>query len=337
MRGRVHNGRWRGPMARERRPERPPQAKGLPHQTVEAESNSIPGLSRDRRERSGSSLRTAPFGRGSAEVSGRHSVTFATGLTLLLAMLAHAQGTALNHGVPQQLEGVGIQEKLGNRIDLDLTFTGGDGYPVKLREYFREGRPVILNLVYYSCPMLCNLVLNGQTTALRELSGTPGKDFEVVTISIDPTETFNLAQKKRAAYLESYVREAPGWHFLTDHEGNVKKLADQVGFGYRWDDRTKQFAHAAAIMILTPEGKVSRYLYGIRFNSRDIRLALAEAAQEKFSLSLDRILLYCFHYDPQAGSYVLFATNFMRAGGAATVLLLGVVLFRMWRHERRVA
>ncbi len=285
-------------------------------------ATSIPELSRNRK---------------GAVTTGWHTFTFATGLSLLLATLAHAQGTALNRGVPQQLEGVGIEEKLGNRINLDLTFTGSNGYPVKLREYSREGRPVILNLVYYSCPMLCNLVLNGQTTALRGLSGTPGKDFEIVTISIDPTETFNLAQKKRAAYLESYGREAPGWHFLTDHEGNVKKLADQVGFGYRWDDKTQQYAHAAAIMILTPEGKVSRYLYGIRFNSRDVRLALAEAAQGKFSLSIDRVLLYCFHYDPQAGSYVLFATNFMRAGGAATVLLLCAVLFRMWRHERRAA
>ncbi len=253
------------------------------------------------------------------------------------AMSAYGQAGAPGNGVPAPLDGVGIEEKLGAQADLDLTFTGADGYPVKLREYFGQGRPVILNLVYYSCPMLCTLVLNGQTEALRELAGTPGREFEVVTISIDPAETFDLAQKKRAAYLTSYGRETTGWHFLVDRDGNAKKLAEQVGFHYRWDEKTHQFAHAAAIMILTPAGKVSRYLYGIRFSPRDIRLALAEAAQEKFSLSVDRVLLYCFHYDPQAGSYVLFATNLMRAGGAAVVLVLAAALFGMWRKERRAA
>ncbi len=237
--------------------------------------------------------------------------------------------------LPPELQGVGIDEKLGWPIDLNLTFIAENGYPIALKEFFHKDRPVILNLVYYSCPMLCNLVLNGQTAALREIPWTPGKEFEVVTISIDPTETFNLAQQKRAVYLESYGRASTGWHFLTDRDGNAKRLAEQVGFHYRYDEKTSQFAHAAAIMVLTPEGKVSRYLYGIRFSPRDLRLALTEAAESKFGLS-DRLLLFCFHYDPQARGYVLFATNFMRAGGALTVLALGLALFRLWRRERPV-
>lgn len=236
--------------------------------------------------------------------------------------------------LPQELEGVGIEEKLGAQVDPRLTFIAENGYPVEVGAYLHHGRPVILNLVYYSCPMLCSLVLNGQTSALREVPGNPGEAFEVVTISIDPGETFDLAQKKRATYLESYGRPAPGWHFLTDRDGNAKKLAEQVGFHYRLDPRTGQYAHAAAIMVLTPEGRVSRYLYGIRFSPRDVRLALAEAGQSKAGLSVDRVLLFCFHYDPQARGYVMFATNFMRAGGALMVLALGIVLLRLWRRER---
>jgi protein SCO1/2 len=232
------------------------------------------------------------------------------------------------------LEGVGIDEKLGQAVDLDLTFIGEDGYPIALRSFFGKGRPVILNLVYYSCPMLCNLVLNGQTSALREIPWTPGEEFEVVTVSIDPTENFGMARGKKAVYLASYDRPAPGWHFLTDDRGNVKKLAQQIGFNYRFDERQQQYAHSAVIMVLTPEGKVSRYLYGVRYKARDLRLALTEAAEGKFGMSIERLLLFCFHYDPQAKSYVPFAANFMRAGGALVVLVMGFVLFRLWRRER---
>ncbi len=252
-------------------------------------------------------------------------------------LLAAAAGLRAERPLPAQLEGVGIDEKLGQSVDLNLTFTAENGYPVALKEFFHKDKPVILDLVYYSCPMLCTLVLNGQTAALKEIPGTAGKDFEVVTISIDPTETFGLAQQKRAAYLEQYGRPTNGWHFLVDHEGNAKRLADQVGFHYRYDPEQKQYAHMAAIMVLTPEGKVSRYLYGVKFNPRDVRLALAEAAQSKFQISVDRVLLYCFHYDPEAHGYVLFATNVMRAGGVLTVLVLAVMLFRLWRREKKLA
>lgn len=258
----------------------------------------------------------------------------------LLAVFAALTGTTAPvraqlpaHETPRELEGVGIDEKLGQKIDLSLQFIGEDGYPHALREYFSSGKPVILNLVYYSCPMLCTLVLNGQTEALRAIPQVAGRDFEIVTVSIDPTENYKLAQAKRAAYLESYERSKQGWHFLADYQNNAARLADQAGFRYRWDDRTKQYAHAAAIMVLSPEGMVSRYLYGVRFKPIDVRLALAEAASGRTGIS-DKILLYCFHYDPAARSYTLVAMNIMRIGGALAVLVLGFALFRFWRRER---
>lgn len=156
--------------------------------------------------------------------------------------------------LPAQLEGVGISERLGEKVDLNLTFVNESGKLVRLGEYFRKDRPVILNLVYYSCPMLCTLVLNGQTAALRNIPGSPGKDFEIVTISIDPSETPDLAREKKQAYIGELGRGGEGWHFLSDHDGNVQRLAAQVGFHYRYDESIRQYAHAAAIMILTPRG-----------------------------------------------------------------------------------
>jgi len=260
-------------------------------------------------------------------------------LPVLLAALAAAAALWAQlpaNQTPPELQGVGIEEKLGQRIDLSLEFIGEDGYPHALREYFSRGRPVILNLVYYSCPMLCSLVLNGQVEALRAIPQTAGHEFEIVTVSIDPTEGYKLASSKKAAYLASYERSNQGWHFLADYQNNVAKLAEQVGFRYRWDDRTKQYAHAAAIMVLAPDGMVSRYLYGVRFRPLDLRLALAEAAEGRTGVT-DRLLLYCFHYDPAARSYTLVAMNIMRAGGALALVVLGLALYRFWRRERMAA
>jgi len=239
--------------------------------------------------------------------------------------------------LPLMLQGVGVDERIGRNIDLDMTLIAENGYPVPIRQFFQKGRPVILNLVYYKCPMLCNLVLNRQTAALREVPWTPGDEFEVVTISIDPTETSDLAQQKRALYVGNYGRPATGWHFLVVHDGNAKRLAEAIGFHYRFDEHQQQFAHAAAIMVLTPDGKMSRYLYGIRFKARDLRLALTEAAEGKGKFTIDRLLLFCYHYDPRTHSYTLFATNVMRGGGTVTVLFLGLTLLRLWRRERRIA
>ena len=243
-----------------------------------------------------------------------------------------------DESLPQELEGVGIDEKLGASLNLDLQFTAENGYQVPLRSFFKSGKPVLLNLVYYSCPMLCNLVLNGQTSALREIPWTPGNEFEVVSISISPSDNYGLAASKKKYYMESYGRPAQaGWHFLTDYEGNAKRLSEQIGFHYRWDDKTQQIAHAAAIMAVTPDGRMSRYLYGIKFKPRDIRLALTEASEGKLGSTTDKLLLFCFHYDPSAKSYVPFARNLMRAGGVLIVLIMSLVLTHLWRRERRLA
>jgi protein SCO1/2 len=183
--------------------------------------------------------------------------------------------------------------------------------------------------------MLCTLILNGQTSALREMPWTPGVQFEIVTISIDPRETFALAREKKELYLTSYERPAPGWHFLVDHQNHARQLAEQVGFHYRYDDRIEQYAHSAAIIILSEDGTVSRYLYGIQFPTRDLRLALTEASEGKIGSAVDKLLLFCYRYDPASNSYVPFATNIMRAGGVLAMLTLGGFLFIMWRRDLR--
>jgi protein SCO1/2 len=254
----------------------------------------------------------------------------------LLAFGASVSADSPEERKPRELEEVGVTEHLNEKVDLNLTFIAEDGYPHALKEYFHPGRPVILNLVYYSCKMLCNIVLNAQVQSLRKLDWTPGDQYEIVTVSIDPAENFQLAREKRAAYLESFQRPAPGWHFLTDNQDNARKLAKQVGFGYKLDEQTGQFAHPAVVFILSPEGRVCRYLYGVQFKPLDIRLGLTEAAKERFGVT-DRILLFCYHYDPAAKGYVPFAENFMRAGGVLTVLILGLVLFGLWRRERTAA
>ena len=262
---------------------------------------------------------------------------------LSLALPVHAQyrlpklgeGSALRSDArPKQLEGVAVTEKLESQVDLNLTFTAENGYPVKLGEFFRKDRPVILNLVYYTCPMLCTMVLNGQVEALRGIPWTPGQEYEIVTISVDPRDSFAEAKKKKDIYLASFDRPAPGWHFLADHDGNVAKLAEQVGFGYKYDSRIEQYAHPAAIMVLTPEGRVARYLYGIKYSPRDVRFALAEATKGRVTMALEKILLFCYHYDPKASGYVLFAQNIMRAGGIATVLAIVLFLRFMFKAER---
>ncbi|HXP84469.1 MAG TPA: SCO family protein [Bryobacteraceae bacterium] len=234
--------------------------------------------------------------------------------------------------LPPALQGVGVQEHLGRMIDLNLTFEDEAGAKVDLKDFFHPGRPVVLDLVYYRCPMLCNLVLNGQTEVMREMPWTPGNEYEVVTITIDPHESRQLAAQKKAQHLATYGRPAPGWHFLTDYAGNAKRLADQVGFLYHYDARQDQFAHPAAITILTPQGKVSRYLYGVRYKSRDVRFALAEASENRTTMTIEKVLLFCYHYDPQANSYTLFATNLMKGGGVLTVLLLGLYLLKAHRN-----
>ncbi len=230
--------------------------------------------------------------------------------------------------IPPELEGIGIEEKLGNFIPLDLTFKDEQGKELKLRDFFTDQKPVILNLVYYGCPNLCGFLLNGFVDALKVFTWSPGKEFNVVTVSIDPSEKPALAAQKKEALLKVYSRNGAeaGWHFLTGAEENIKKLAAAVGFKYRYDTEEKQFAHSAAIFVLTPEGKISRYLYGIEFPVRDLKFSLMEATQGKIGSVVDKFLMFCYHYDPKGKKYALMALNLMKLGGAITVLLIFVYL-----------
>lgn len=248
-----------------------------------------------------------------------------------------AQVPVKSDQMPRELNGIGLDEKLNTQLDGNLTFLDESGQVVALKDYFGKGRPVVLNLVYYSCPMLCSMVLQGVVQSLKQVPFVPGQDIEVVTISFDPKENSALATAKKNTILQEYSRPGAdkGWHVLVDKDGNAKKLADQVGFRFKWDDETKQFAHPSVTMILTPEGKTSRYLVGIDYPQRDMRLALAEASQGKIGTLSDRFMLFCYKYDPSSRSYVMAATNTMKLGGILIVLILGATLMVFWRREMR--
>jgi protein SCO1 len=238
---------------------------------------------------------------------------------------------------PEEIREIGVDEKLNQQVDTSLTFLDGEGRTVALKDLLHKDRPVVLNLVYYSCPMLCGMVLQGALGSLKQVPYTAGKDIEVITVSFDPKEGPALAQAKKQHILAEYGRpEAKdGWHVLVDKDGNAKRLADQVGFKYKWSDADQQFAHASVTMILTPEGKVSRYLYGIDYDARTMRLALTEASEGKIGTTVDKLLLFCYHYDPLSRSYVLFATRVMKLGGVLIMLVLGATLVFFWRREAR--
>jgi protein SCO1 len=235
---------------------------------------------------------------------------------------------------PELLKQVGIDQKLNRSIPLDLTFRDEDGRTVALGQFFGQ-KPVVLTLVYYNCPMLCTQVLNGVESSLKELSTDIGNQYDVVTISIDPTESHVLAKTKKEMYVGMYGRPgaAQGWHFLTGDEPQIKQLADAVGFRYAYDPDTKQFAHASAIMLLTPEGKISRYFYGIQYPTRDLRLGLVEASEGKIGTPVDQVLLFCYHYDPATGKYGLLISHVIQAGGALTVLIIGIGMLILFRGE----
>ncbi|HEX4924720.1 MAG TPA: SCO family protein [Bdellovibrionales bacterium] len=237
--------------------------------------------------------------------------------------------------MPDKLKGIGITERLGEKIDKTLTFKDEAGKDVQLSQYFVGDKPVFLSIVYYGCPNLCNYYLNGVFDVLKTSEWKAGKEFTFVVVSMDPTETPELAQAKK----ETYQKEYPGlgeWHFLTGKEENIKTLASQVGFGYRWDDETEQYAHSAAAFILTPAGEISRYLYGILFDKTTLRLSLVEASKSKIGTIIDKVILFCFRFDPHAKKYSFYAYNIMRASAGATVVLLGLFLIPFWRRQRRV-
>jgi protein SCO1/2 len=240
---------------------------------------------------------------------------------------------------PPGLEFVGIEQHLNAEVAADLEFRDELGNPVKLGDYFHKGRPVILNLGYYQCPMLCGEVLQGLVGSLKVLTFDLGKDFEVVTVSFDPRETPDMAAEKKRAIMKRYGRAGSdqGWHFLTGKADQINALTKVVGFQYQFDTKTNQYAHATAIVLLTPDRHVAEYFYGVEFSPKDLRLGLVQASQNKIGNVADQVLLYCYHYDPRTGKYGAIVSNILRLAGVATMLILGAFAFIMFRADARGA
>lgn len=251
---------------------------------------------------------------------------------------------------PYELQNVGVKEHLGEKIDLDLQFVdSADHQKHALKEYFQNGKPTILNLAYYGCPMLCTMVLNGISDGMKGLDWNMGDQFNVLTISIDPKDDSESAEQKRINYVKNYVgaegkdakagrnfeQAKSGWHFFTSDEATVKKLSDQIGFEYQYDKEQQQYAHAAVTFVLTPDGTISRYLYGVTYRPRDLRLALLEASRGKVGNVFDRLLMFCYHYEPGARGYSIKAVRVMQLGAMATIALLGGYLTVFWLRNRK--
>jgi len=239
--------------------------------------------------------------------------------------------------VPAALSKVSFEQRLNEQLPLDLQFKDEGGRTVKLGQYFGR-KPIVLTFVYYECPMLCTEVLNGLESSLRVLNETIGKEFDVVTVSFDPRETPVLAAGKKKAYLERYKRpEAEqGWHFLTGDQASIDALTQAAGFHFFWDEASHQFAHASGIVVATPAGKVSRYFLGIDYSPRDVKFALIESSNEKIGTLAERLLLYCYHYDPTVGNYGFVAMRAVRIGGAVTILALVGFVFVSIRRDHMV-
>jgi protein SCO1/2 len=238
--------------------------------------------------------------------------------------------------MPTALREVGWDQRLGEALPADIELRDETGRTVRLGDYFGK-KPVVLSLVYYECPMLCTLTLNGLASALGVLSFDVGKEFEVLTVSFDPKEGPELAVNKKRAYIGRYKRAGAeaGWHFLTGDAEQLARLTKAVGFRYAWDEETRQWAHPAGVITLTPEGRVAHYLFGVEYAPKDLRLALVEASQGKIGSPVDQVLLYCYQYDPSTGSYGAVIMRMIRLAGAATLLALGTFVFVMVRRERQ--
>lgn len=260
----------------------------------------------------------------------------ASAALLMWGLSAGPAAAQLNSDIPE-LEGLGIVHRGGVEIPVDLAFTDEDGEATTLGRHIGGGRPVILTLVYYNCPMLCNLMLDSFVSGLRDLEWTAGQEFDIVTVSIDPRETPEAAWLKKAHQIENYGRPsaADGWHFLTGEEAPIAALADSVGFSFRFNEERQEFMHAAGLFVITPEGKVSQTLLGLDYPAKTLRLALVEAADGEIGSALDQALLFCFVYDAESGRYAPAAMKIMRLAGGVTLLVLVLWLSVFWRRERR--
>lgn len=247
------------------------------------------------------------------------------------------QGNGTSEQTPPELQDVGITEHLNQQITLSNSFTDDKGQPVTLAKYYDGHKPVLMTMVYYDCPNLCNYHLNGLLDVFKKMDLKAGRDFNFVAVSMSHTETPELAAKKKAAYLKALGQTGAedGWHFLVGNEQNVKLLADELGFKFKWNEAIKQYAHAAVGYVTTPKGIISRYLYGIEFPPQTLRLSLVEASEGKIGTIVDKMSLFCFQFDPSKNKYTLYAFNIMQMGGALTALLLAVFLIPYWIRERR--
>jgi protein SCO1/2 len=244
----------------------------------------------------------------------------------------------VSSAIPAALREIGFDQNIDQRVPLDTTFRNEVGATVRLGDYFGT-KPVVMVFAYYDCPMLCTQVINGLSSALGTMSLNPGTDFEIVTVSFNPHDTPATATAKKAVYLERYKRAgaADGWHFLTGDQAQIDRLTKAAGFRYVWDAETKQYAHPSGVIVLTPDGRLSKYLFGIEYGPRDLRLGIVEASEGKIGTPVDALLLYCYHYDPMTGKYGLVIMRSMRVAGVATVLAMGAFIFIMVRRERRTA
>ena len=233
---------------------------------------------------------------------------------------------------------VDIVENLGSSIVLDSEFLNENGEKVVLKDFFSKDIPTIITLNYFECPMLCSLVLNGLGDSLKSLSLEAGNDYQIITIDINPHETYQLAHQKKKNYIQKYNIDNldQNWSFLTGTNENIKKITNSIGFLYYYDRIRDEYMHPAALAVVNPDGIISRYLYGIQFPEKDLKLALLEAAEGKIGSTLDRIILYCYHYDPYKNTYTLFATNIMRIGGILTLIFIGLMLFNFWRKDHNL-
>lgn len=263
--------------------------------------------------------------------------TLLLAICALLALSVAATAKDRTDPQPKDLKAVDIVEHPDAQVPADLAFVDELGHPVKLGDYMNQGKPLILTLNYYGCPMLCTLLLNGMVDTLRELPLTAGRDYEIVTVSFNPMETTMLAKQKQQNYLQYWGEggSSSAWHFLTGKKEQIDALCKTVGFTYHYVEATGQYAHPAALMVLTPAGRVSRYIYGVKFDDQTVKLSLVEAGKGKIGTPLDHILLYCYHYDSAKGAYAPAAMNIMRLAGGITVILLAIVLSAFWANEKR--
>lgn len=238
---------------------------------------------------------------------------------------------------PKELAGVGVEEKLGHQLDLNMTFKNEQGQLVTLGTFFDGSLPVIISPVYFSCPGLCNFHLNGLTDGLKEMDWSIGEKFKVLSISFDSKETPELAAKKKETYMKLYGRQGTeaSWHFLVGDEANVKAVTAAIGFKYHWNEQANDWAHASTAVVVSPKGVITRYLPGILFDPKDIKLAVLESGKGQVGTFVDQLMLYCFHYNPTQSKYTLYAFNIMKAGGGLIVLVLVLWLLPLWYRGRR--